>query len=305
MLARAAAGVLLALPLAAGAPAQAQSPANAPRLSDSTPRHGQVVQVSGRVGRQYAGRSVVLEYAEGAGAWRPLRQARVGADGRYSFRVALTRSGSVRTVVGAAAGQAVAAQAATASAPTRVAVAGALGVTRQRLDVMPRGTAIVSGHLRPAQPGRTVRLQRRAGGGWRTLASDRTGPDGRFFLRFRAGRAGGYAVRLAFAGDGANAAATRGLGRLGVYRAGTASFYTLYGGALACGGRLGYHSLVVAHRSLPCGTPVTVRYRGRSVRARVMDRGPFIGGREWDLAGAVARRLGFSGVQRVWVAVGR
>jgi rare lipoprotein A (peptidoglycan hydrolase) len=78
-----------------------------------------------------------------------------------------------------------------------------------------------------------------------------------------------------------------------------------YGGPLGCGGTLGYDSLVVAHKTLPCGTKVRVRYRGHVVTATVRDRGPYVGGREFDLAGAVARRLGFNGVGTIWVAKAR
>ena len=39
----------------------------------------------------------------------------------------------------------------------------------------------------------------------------------------------------------------------------------------------------VAHRQLPCGTKVTLKYRGRYVRARVIDRGPYTSGARWDL----------------------
>jgi rare lipoprotein A (peptidoglycan hydrolase) len=35
----------------------------------------------------------------------------------------------------------------------------------------------------------------------------------------------------------------------------------------------------------------------------VRDRGPYVGGREFDLAGAVARKLGFNGVGRIYVSV--
>jgi rare lipoprotein A (peptidoglycan hydrolase) len=145
-------------------------------------------------------------------------------------------------------------------------------------------------------------LERRSGRRWQAVTSARTSPSGRFVLRHRVRGAGSTDVRLTFAGDSANGAAFRGLGTMGVYRPALASYYTLYGGALACGGRLGYDSLVVAHRSLPCGTRVTVHYRGRTVQAVVRDRGPFSGNREFDLAGAVARRLGFSGVHTVWVS---
>ncbi len=39
----------------------------------------------------------------------------------------------------------------------------------------------------------------------------------------------------------------------------------------------------VAHKKLPCGTKVTFAYEGRWVRAKVIDRGPYIAGRKWDL----------------------
>jgi rare lipoprotein A (peptidoglycan hydrolase) len=38
---------------------------------------------------------------------------------------------------------------------------------------------------------------------------------------------------------------------------------------------------------------VTFRYRGRTVTARVIDRGPYAAGREWDLTSALKAKLGF------------
>jgi rare lipoprotein A len=32
----------------------------------------------------------------------------------------------------------------------------------------------------------------------------------------------------------------------------------------------------------------------------VIDRGPYVAGREWDLTGATARALGFSGAGVIW-----
>jgi len=103
-----------------------------------------------------------------------------------------------------------------------------------------------------------------------------------------------------FRGDRRNAAARAGAGTLQAFRPTLASWYALYGGALACGGTLGYDTLGVAHKTLPCGTRVTLRYRGREVTVPVVDRGPYVGGREWDLTGATARALGFEGVGVVW-----
>ena len=58
----------------------------------------------------------------------------------------------------------------------------------------------------------------------------------------------------------------------------------------------------MANRSLPCGTKVTFSRGGRAVTATVDDRGPYVGGRNWDLNQNVAGALGFDGVGTVWVS---
>jgi hypothetical protein len=82
----------------------------------------------------------------------------------------------------------------------------------------------------------------------------------------------------------------------GGWHTSVASVYTDYGGPLACGGRLAREQLGVAHKSAPCGALITFRYRGRVLRVPVIDRGPYIAGREWDLTGATAQALGFNGL---------
>jgi hypothetical protein len=67
----------------------------------------------------------------------------------------------------------------------------------------------------------------------------------------------------------------------------------LYGNRTACGARLRPGTLGVAHKRLPCGTPVTFYHRGRFVTVAVIDRGPFRRGVEWDLTRAAAKRIGF------------
>ena len=54
----------------------------------------------------------------------------------------------------------------------------------------------------------------------------------------------------------------------------------------------------VANKTLPCGTLVTLRYDGRTVRVAVIDRGPYVAGREFDLTEATKQALGFGGVGR-------
>ncbi|MEX0620635.1 MAG: RlpA-like double-psi beta-barrel domain-containing protein [Solirubrobacterales bacterium] len=69
-----------------------------------------------------------------------------------------------------------------------------------------------------------------------------------------------------------------------------------YGSRTACGQILRPATQGVAHKTLPCGSKVLIGFRGRFVITRVIDRGPFIGGRAWDLTGAVAKALRFERV---------
>jgi rare lipoprotein A len=160
-------------------------------------------------------------------------------------------------------------------------------ITGKRLNVRAGQRAMVAG---ATTPGQTVALQIRRRGHWRTLDRDRA-TAGRYRLRARLRRAMTAHARVR-AG-----ALTRRAGRLNVYRFANASWYGpgLYGNLLGCGGRLWPGRLGVAHKTLPCGSRVTLRHRGRTVRVRVIDRGPYVGGREYDLTEATARRLGFRG----------
>jgi rare lipoprotein A (peptidoglycan hydrolase) len=51
----------------------------------------------------------------------------------------------------------------------------------------------------------------------------------------------------------------------------------------------------VANKTLPCGTKLTLRNGRHTLRVRVIDRGPYVAGREFDLTQATARRLHFRG----------
>jgi rare lipoprotein A (peptidoglycan hydrolase) len=74
------------------------------------------------------------------------------------------------------------------------------------------------------------------------------------------------------------------------------SFYGpgFYGKRTACG--LAYTTTIlgVAHRTLPCGTLVTFKNpaNGRTITVPVIDRGPYVSGRQWDLSGAACTALG-------------
>lgn len=82
------------------------------------------------------------------------------------------------------------------------------------------------------------------------------------------------------------------------------------GGSLACGGGdLTSSTLGVANKTLPCGTRVRICIDSgghRCITVPVVDRGPYIAGRDYDLTEAAARAVGFLsiGVGTVYVHVG-
>ena len=94
--------------------------------------------------------------------------------------------------------------------------------------------------------------------------------------------------------------ARRALGPVNVYRRAFASWYG-GGGPLACGGTLTDSTLGVASKTLPCGTMVRIRLGRRTVRVPVIDRGPYVAGREFDLTSATKRALGFGDLGVIWV----
>ena len=64
-----------------------------------------------------------------------------------------------------------------------------------------------------------------------------------------------------------------------------------YGNRTACGQALTKDLLGVAHKSLPCGTLVTFKYGSKQITVPVVDRGPYVDGRQWDLTGGLCVAL--------------
>ena len=58
------------------------------------------------------------------------------------------------------------------------------------------------------------------------------------------------------------------------------------GSGTACGQTYTKTLMGVAHRTLPCGTLVTFRNpaNGRQITVPVIDRGPYVAGRQWDMS---------------------
>ncbi len=68
----------------------------------------------------------------------------------------------------------------------------------------------------------------------------------------------------------------------------------MYGSRTACGVALTKEVRGVASRTLPCGTMVTFRNpaNGRTATVPVIDRGPYVPGRIWDMSGGLCTYLG-------------
>jgi rare lipoprotein A (peptidoglycan hydrolase) len=77
----------------------------------------------------------------------------------------------------------------------------------------------------------------------------------------------------------------------------------LYGNGTACGQTLHPGTIGVAHRTLPCGTTVKINYQGHSLVTKVIDRGPYTPGNDFDLTNGARLALDFEGVGHVRYAV--
>jgi rare lipoprotein A len=183
----------------------------------------------------------------------------------------------------------------TTSATPPTASIAKVGVGKRKLNVRAGRRMVVTGTVQPRVGGLVTYLQIRTAKRWVTIDRDRTGSQGRYRLRDE--RKHPMSARARVVVRAGSDRAQRRIGRMNVYREALASWYGpgLYGRRTGCGGTLGYSQLGVAHKTLPCGTKVTLRHNGRRVRVPVIDRGPYVGAREYDLTAATARKLGFRG----------
>lgn len=159
-------------------------------------------------------------------------------------------------------------------------------------DVLSGERLLLRGRVRPGGPHRVKVVVRGAGGATFGATS---GAGGGFALAWHPRSPGSYRVRAYGLHDrrvGSSASEVR---RVTAYRPAAASYYGpgLYGGALACGGTLQPGTLGVASKTLPCGSKVRLRYRGRTITVPVVDRGPYVAGRDYDLTAATRARLRF------------
>jgi peptidoglycan lytic transglycosylase len=183
-----------------------------------------------------------------------------------------------------------------ASGP-QVAIATRAGTMRGKL-VRFRGSV-------PAQAGgRTVTIERfdEATQAWTAVAKTRVAADGSYLARWRAELVGEHRIRAVLqATSRASAANASPELSITVHRPAVATWYGpgFYGRTTACGVKMTRTLLGVAHKTLPCGTEVAVLYKGRRITVPVVDRGPYAGGRAYDLTAATAQALGFEHTDRL------
>jgi rare lipoprotein A len=222
--------------------------------------------------------------------WKGLAKARPDSRGQVSFRLETSRyTGDYR--LKSSAGK---------SDDVRVRVEPRLTLKIRRPDVMTGKSTVIKGTFRPAWSNRQATLKMKNDGEWDTFGTVKLA-DGRFKERIRVGDRGRHPIKAIFERDVRNSYA-RDKERLRVHGRDMATWYGpgFFGNRTACGQTYHRELLGVAHRSLPCGTKVSVLYKGRSVKVPVVDRGPY-GHANWDLTEETAQRLRFSGRQTVGV----
>lgn len=290
------------LSVAGASPASAQTPAETPKpVIDSVPwkvglKKDAVVRGHLKNGTPRA--EVTLERRQPGGEWNALQTKPVGQKLKVVFRVndlgssARYRLAYEDDVSGTR----------TVSGVREIRVASKLSFKASPDDAYAGNRIKLTGSLFPKETGRRVVLQQFHGGKWRTIARPRV-RDGRFSARFRPQETDRRRIlRAWFKGDATSLGDKR-ADSLRIYRRDLATWYGpgFYGNRTACGRTLGYSTLGVAHRTLPCGTKVAIMYRGRTVMVEVIDRGPYARS-NWDLTRETAERLGFSGTDNIGVA---
>ena len=249
---------------------------------------GRNARIAGRLeGAMPGDRMRLQRYTE---TWKTIAARDVRDDDTVSFLVEnLKRSASYRLLhVDEATGDRF------TSERRRIAVVARLRVRTNKDHMMQGRRTRVYGSLFPKVPGRTVLLQQKVAGEWRRIERLRAG-DGFFSTYFRPQHRGFRRLRVKFGGDEDNRR-TSARDAIRVYEPDLATWYGpgFYGNRTACGKTLGYDTLGVAHRSLPCGTKVSILYEGRTITVPVIDRGPYSSA-NWDLTRETAERLRFSG----------
>jgi hypothetical protein len=283
-------------PLAAAAPAGAEDRSVSIEVGDSHIALGERVEIQGKLSPERADEQVKLRYKAAGGEYGVVDETRTNGEGKYSFQDEPRRSGRYRVLwPGDSDSEDV------ESPYARIEVDADITADAKRHV---RGDdVVVHGDLTPSERDRRVVLQRRKNGDWIKIGGDRTDGNGEYRARWDDRRIGTFRLRAKFGGDDLNGGAKQRVDhRVNVYRSAHASWYGpgFYGNTTACGQTLHRDTVGVAHKELPCGTRVRFYYHGNVEKIPVIDRGPFVAGREWDLTERAKQKLDFPDTDAIW-----
>lgn len=185
-----------------------------------------------------------------------------------------------------------------------VSISGGGITLRARASAILRRNLSFSGSA-PSAAGHTIEIQRsghQTAWRWTDTVRATVAGDGSFTATWLTNHIGRFAIRAVIAsGRDAHSAAITPPLTTTVYRPSTASWYGpgMYGTRTACGTTLTRGTFGVANKTLPCGTRVAIYYHGHTLTVPVIDHGPYVAGRDWDLTSATARLLGINGVATI------
>lgn len=255
------------------------------KVADHSVNFGGRFRLRGKTGNPYQGNVRVQSFA--GGRWQTLKKVKTDGQGRFKTRLRAQTSASLRVK----ANDGRSSKIRKVAVIGRVKLAGTGRYVRLGRSLAIRGTVLPRGV-------RTVKVRVRGAG----AVTTRTRANGRFRIRWTPRRAGDFSYRVRALPSAKSTGAGSRRHKFSSLRPGHASYYGpgLYGNGVACGGTLTPSTRGVANKSLPCGTKVTLQYGSRTVVARVIDRGPYVAGRDWDLTEQTKRDLGFGGVGVVW-----
>jgi hypothetical protein len=255
------------------------------KVADRSVNFGGRFRLRGKTGNAVSGH--VRIQASFGGKWHTLRKVRTDRTGRFNTKVRARASTSLRVRTNDGRNSKV----------RRVAVIGHVKLARPDRYVRLGDSLVIRGTVVP-RGARTVKVRVRGEG----VVTTRTRSNGRFRVRWKPRNNGDFSYRVRALPSHRSTGDSSLNRRFSALRPGHASYYGpgLYGNGVACGGTLTPTTRGVAHKYLPCGTRVTLQYDNRTVVARVIDRGPYIAGRDWDLTEQTRNDLGFGGVGVVW-----
>jgi len=174
------------------------------------------------------------------------------------------------------------------------ASSGGITISTQASAFMKGGVSVI-GSAPASDAGSVIEIDQLSSNSvWTPVADATAQPNGSFAATWHPARPGQLTIRAEIKGSEASSAAAAPSVSLTLYRRSTATLYGpgFYGHRTACGQILRRGTIGVANRTLPCGTPVQIYYKGNVITVPVIDRGPYAHGANWDLTMATGRVLG-------------